>query len=66
MQPRTKATAALVVAPGAPMVPETLDLLALERDAMLLRIEAATLCGTDVGLWHSALPSCTGSNASAD
>jgi L-iditol 2-dehydrogenase len=47
------ATAAVVVGPGAPLEIQSVELPPLEPGAMLVEVEAATLCGTDVSFWRA-------------
>lgn len=54
MSKSTEATAALIS--GVERKPEltTIEIPALEQLAMMTEVQAATLCGTDIHLWHSA------------
>ncbi len=49
----------MALIPGADQKPKitTIDIPELEPRAMLAEIQAATLCGTDIHLWHSAVKS---------
>jgi threonine dehydrogenase-like Zn-dependent dehydrogenase len=47
--------AAVIAAPNAPLEIRSIQVPELEPTAMLARVEAATLCGTDVHRWHGGL-----------
>src|SRR5712692_8560428 len=44
--------AAVVTAFGEPLELRRVPIPELEEGSMLMRVEAATLCGTDVHFWH--------------
>lgn len=52
----TQTRAAVVRAFGEPLEMRSVPVPELEGGALLLRIDAATLCGTDVHFWHGAVP----------
>jgi L-iditol 2-dehydrogenase len=49
-----QATAATVVDFGEPLITTSIDIPVLEQGGMLVRVDAATLCGTDVHFWRGA------------
>ena len=48
--------AAVVIAHNQPLEVQRVPIPDLEPGALLVRIEASTLCGTDVHRWHGPLP----------
>jgi L-ascorbate metabolism protein UlaG (beta-lactamase superfamily) len=51
----TDSLAAIVRGHGEPLVVEHVTLPALEPGSVLVRVDAATLCGTDVHFWHGMI-----------
>src|SRR5438874_3712062 len=51
----TDCQAAVVVEHGAPLAVERVPLPMLEPGGVLVQVDAATLCGTDVHFWHGLI-----------